>query len=303
VRLSWLIVLVVVWLDRPAGAEIDNAQADRLFKEAIQLRDVNIEQACKKFDEALRYNPQAIGTRLNVALCDERLGRIASAIEKFSEVADRAREQNLDEYRKVAEEHLAALRPQVPHVTIQFAEPPGPDVKIVVDDRVVTTDKLARLPIDPGERSIVISAPGRVTHVEKLVIAKAEHKTITIPVLARRASSRTTLAKAAAIGGGVVFATGVGIGLVARSRFNNAIKACRAVGDRYVCDDPADVKAADRAQTLGGVGTVVGVVGIVAAAAGGVLWWRSARAERAGLAYITPTGDPTSIGLAAAGRF
>jgi hypothetical protein len=296
---------VVVILGRSASADIDNKEADRLFQEAIKLRDVNITQACDKFAQALRFNPQAIGTRLNVALCDERLGKIASAVEKFSEVADRAREQNLDEYRKVAEEHLAVLKPNVPHITIKLEDTIGPDFKIVVDDRVVTKDQLVRLPIDPGERTIVVSAPGRVSHVAKLMFGKGEHKALTIPILGRRSNSRVTLAKVSVIGGGVLLATGIGIGLVARSRYNTAIANCPLDPDTdtFVCNEPGEVSAIDRAKTLGTVGSVVGVVGIVAGVAGGVLWWRSARAERSGVAFVGPMVDQTSIGLAAAGRF
>jgi len=39
---------------------------------------------------------------LNVALCDEKLGRFASASAKFAEARDRAKEQGMDVHRKAA---------------------------------------------------------------------------------------------------------------------------------------------------------------------------------------------------------
>src|SRR4051812_10367911 len=80
IALACAIVLAVL---RPAAAEDKVAKADALFAEGIKLRDSNLELACAKFGESLQLNPQAIGTLLNVALCDERLGRLASALRRF----------------------------------------------------------------------------------------------------------------------------------------------------------------------------------------------------------------------------
>src|SRR5512143_4337650 len=108
-----LAALVVASLGTSAHAEPTPdpriEKADRLFAEGKALLGSNLLQACEKFDESLRENPAAIGTLLNVALCDEKLGRVASAVAKFSEARDRAKEQGLAEHVRAAEEHIAKL--------------------------------------------------------------------------------------------------------------------------------------------------------------------------------------------------
>jgi hypothetical protein len=155
-------------------------KADQLFAEAKALLSSNLREACDKFVESLHYNPAAIGTLLNVALCDEKLGHVASAVAKFTEARDRAREQGLPEHLRAAEEHLAALQPNVPHLAIRLTQR-LPETKVLVDDHVVAPDALGDIAIDPGEHVVVVGAPDRLPHRATLVIAPAERKAIVIP--------------------------------------------------------------------------------------------------------------------------
>ncbi|MEO8703475.1 MAG: hypothetical protein ABI867_25735 [Kofleriaceae bacterium] len=297
-------LLVLVAFVRQAHAEIDNDQADKLFKQAVELRDKDPAKACALFEQALGFNPQAIGTRLNVALCDERLGRIASAVEKFSEVADRARDQKLDEYLRVAEERLAVLTPDVPFLTITLVAP-APETTVVIDDRVIAADKLAKLAVDPGDRVVVVSAPGRVAYRTTVRVLKRSTATLEIPALAPsvivKSSRRTVAVIAMATGGGLVL-TGVVLGLVARGRYNSTLandcdanKVCSAEG-------ASDIESA---RTLGNVGTAITIVGLGTAVAGGVLWYLSPRPhtnlERG--VSVLPQLAPGTAGIVAVGRF
>src|SRR5262249_28132096 len=91
-------------------------KAHQLFAEGRALMASNLTGACDKFVEPLQYTPAAIGTLLNVALCDEKLGKIASALARFTDARDRAKEQNLPEHVRAAEDHIASLTPSVPHL-------------------------------------------------------------------------------------------------------------------------------------------------------------------------------------------
>ena len=288
-----------------AVADIDNVKADKLFEEALALRKINPIQACAKFAEALTYNPQAIATHLNVAKCDEDQGRIASAVARYREIVDRAMEAKLDDYRKEAETRLAAIQDDVPYVTISFAVPPPQGVKVVVDDKVVEITGKTRIAIDPGERKIVVTAPGRVTHVTTLVIGKKDDKAVSLPALAKAsANTLRTIGKISVLSGGALFVASVGVALVARGRYNDAKKRCPpdAMGT-LVCTDPDDLTALDSAKTLGNVGTALGIVGLASAAVGGVLWWRSPSSERkAGVTRVEVFGGNTA-GVALHGQF
>lgn len=306
----------MIALVRVTAADIDIKRADALFAEGLALRDKDLDGACAKFRESLQLNPQAIGTLLNVALCDEKQGRIASALAKFSEARDRATEQQLPEYIAAAQEHIDKLAPDVPRITLRFVEPPLPETKIVVDEQVVPLAKIEQLPIDPGQRVVVVSAPGRVTFTKTVTIAVRARETIDIPPLAKSVtvkSSRRTIGKITVASGVGVTAIGVTLGLVARSRWNAQFEPAiagmpesapcieDAVGRR--CTE-AGFQATNRARTYGTVATVVGIAGLGAVAAGTYLWLTAPRptpAERQ--VGLVPTLTPESVGIVATGRF
>jgi hypothetical protein len=300
-------------LSRQAGAQPLTdpkiEKADQLFAEGKALLASNLQQACAKFDESLRYNGAAIGTLMNVALCDEKLGRFASAVAKFTEARDRAKEQGLEVHARAAEERIAALAPEVPHVTIKLTEQ-LPDTSVLIDDRVVALDALAAIAIDPGERVIVVNAPARLPYRTKLTIARAERKDVVIPALARsvtinssghRIGQITTIAGAAAAG------TGLGLGLYARhqynQQFNGSPPPCTSDDNGKHCS-PAGLTQTQRARTLGNVGTIIGVAGLVTTGVGVYLWLRSpsSTTERRAVALVPAVG-PDGVGLAAVGRF
>jgi tetratricopeptide (TPR) repeat protein len=64
---------------RIAAAE-PQSKADELFERAQKAKQAgHNDEACKLYDQALRYNPNAVGTLLNVAKCDEDAGKVATA--------------------------------------------------------------------------------------------------------------------------------------------------------------------------------------------------------------------------------
>src|ERR1700691_6159686 len=117
-RSSVILLVVVVASFRIARATPaeDAAKAEALFADGQKLRDAGkLDEACVKFEDALRYNRNAVGTILNVALCDQQAGKLATAAKLFAEARDRATEQNLREHRKAAEDHLGQIADAVPH--------------------------------------------------------------------------------------------------------------------------------------------------------------------------------------------
>src|SRR5262245_37563455 len=64
---------------RASAVNLDAAAAEALFREGRQLMDSGaIAQACVKFEESLRLDP-ALGTMLNLAVCEERAGNTKRA--------------------------------------------------------------------------------------------------------------------------------------------------------------------------------------------------------------------------------
>src|SRR3954466_6075842 len=110
-----LIAIAIVAAPGLARAD-DLAKAEQLFEEAVQLRDSNPDQACARFEQSLAYNRQAIGTLMNVALCHEQHGRIASAVVLFTEARDRAREEKRPDELAESERRIATLSADLPHL-------------------------------------------------------------------------------------------------------------------------------------------------------------------------------------------
>ena len=290
-----------------AAADPKIDKADQLFAEGKALLDSNLLQACDKFKESLDYNPEAIGTLLNVALCDEKLGRIASAVARFSEARDRAKEHGFVEHVRAAEQHIAALESGVPHLAIKLTEI-APETKIILDDRIVALGDLGDVPVDPGERDLVVSAPGRLPYRTRLVVARAEHRDVVVPALARAitvTSSRRRIAQITTFAGAGAIATGVGLGLYGRQlhhdQFDNG--ECMHTGTGDLCSRTGQNRT-NRARTLGNVGTAVGLVGVAVTGLGIYLWRRwPAPTEADKKLAIVPALGPDHLGIAALGRF
>jgi hypothetical protein len=289
----------------------DASAADLKFEEAMKLRDQGkIQEACARFDDSLALNPNAIGTILNVARCAEDAGKTGTAVRWFTEARDRAREQNLKPQMKAAEDHLAKLVDHVPHLAIAFAEPLPPDGKIVVDGRMIDNKQTGDLIVDPSDVKVVVSAPGRVpweTTVRFSPKGDHEHQAIAVPKLGYPMTiknTRRTVGRVLVGSGVAAVAGGIVIGLVARSKYRNATASgCSDIpGTSLRACDEATLGAANTARTIGNIGTVVGISGLVLVATGATLWWLSPKRDEHAIA-IVPTLTPTEAGVAAVGRF
>lgn len=308
------VVLALLAATAPAFAD-DVKLADEKFDAALKLQEAHDDVgACKLFHEAYDLNPSAIGKILNVAKCEERAGKVATAIHYFSDARDRAREQNEAEAVKAAEERLAILTPRAPHVAIALSETYNADAKLLVANKVVDIATASDVAVDPGEVSIVVSVPGRVSFTKRITIAEGEHKAVAVPKLGYPVTACRwcrALGKSAVAVGGVSLAAGVVIGLVSHSRWNSATQGCTKNGNDLVCDsgkgpngEPSQIDRVNSARSLGDVGSVFGIAGGVLAVGGAALWFFSPKPEEDSQhVSIVPVVTPDQAGLAAVGRF
>ena len=74
-----VVLLALVARVAHADDERPSARADRLFGEAMALIEQgNYRDACPRLDESQRLDP-GLGTQYNLALCEVRIGKHASA--------------------------------------------------------------------------------------------------------------------------------------------------------------------------------------------------------------------------------
>jgi hypothetical protein len=306
------LAIVVALLCATATSYADDIEdADRLFTEGKALLDTDLAKACNLFEQSLAKNPQAIGTLLNVARCDQKLGRIASAVARFTEARDRAKEQKLDVHFQTAQSQIDELSPRLPHLSLQFTEAPLPDTKVVIHDKVIPLSTInnrviADLPVDPGEHTVVVSAPGYLPFQTKIQIREAEKQSLSIPPLSKSVtvkSSRRSIGKITAITGVAFVAGAVGLGFFANKRYDDARPGCVLLPDGRIQCPTNEYANTKSARTIGAVGTVVGIVGGVAVLVGGYLYVTGPKDESARRVSLVPSIGPDQVGFTAVGRF
>jgi len=272
----------------PAAADVksdDTARAAQLFAQGqAAIAASRIDDACTMFETSLRLDAQ-IGTRLNLADCRERQGRLAEAYALFVAGADEADRTNKPGRAKFARERGAALRARLVSVSVRVATPELPGLAIKLGGRELAHGEWAtpRL-VAPGAITVDATAPGYgPVHAEATGLGGGELE-IAVPALLPMvtADKPRGAGKLPWIVGGTgvaLVAASVAIGLHAKSRWTDATNA-------------HDAAAVDRALTEADVATGVAIAGTVALAAGVVLYVRG----RDGVA-VAPMVGGGSVGL------
>src|SRR3984885_13234555 len=89
------------------------ALAETLFFTARGLMEAGrYTEACNKLTESYRLDAAA-GTLLNLAVCNQKIGKTASAWGEYRDALAEARRMNRPDREKVATEGIAALEPEV----------------------------------------------------------------------------------------------------------------------------------------------------------------------------------------------
>lgn len=167
--LTLLATIAACCWSAPARAQTsDAALAESLFREGKRLSgERKFAEACPKFAESYKLDP-GLGTQLNLALCHESEGKLATAWAEFSEASSRAKREGDTDRAALADEHVRALEPKLAHVSIALA--PGasvPGLVIKFDSRELASAALG-LPIavDPGKHLLEASAPGKEPYAQ-----------------------------------------------------------------------------------------------------------------------------------------
>jgi hypothetical protein len=273
----------------------DRAVAESLFRDAKRLMDEQkFPDACRKLEESQRLDPAA-GTALNLAVCHEKEGRIATAWGEFMTALAQARRDGRPERESLARERIQAIEPQLPRLVIEVpAAARVPGLQVMRNGTALNAGGWdTAIPVDPGDVHIEANAPDykkwtttikvelakteRVT-IPKLVYSPAPKPTVTAPVAT---GSAPVLDKGpppgpgqkiagAVIGGLGLVSVGVGayFGVLAKSQKGKSDDHCNFAGG--TCS-PAGVDYMDDAKTSARVADITIGIGAVALIAGGYL--------------------------------
>lgn len=294
--------LLALASSRPAWGQGGSSLAEALFNDGRALYEQRrFEDACPKFRESDRLEP-AVGTKLNLTLCEEGRGKLATAWALFRVVLELLPLE--DPRSALAREHRRALERRVPRVTVRLHASAPSDAAVTVDETPLAAASLGTpLPLDPGLHRFVIRAGGHDDATRALSLLEAQSSELELepgPLVApATATGRDTPSAATPRADApartrsqsrgvftplrIVAVSGAGVGVVglilgavfaadAASKNQDSAdlgcqgRACPPAGKQARLDALA---AADRA-------TAFGVLGGALVASGGVLWFLGA---------------------------
>lgn len=231
----------------------------------------NYDVACARLRDSDRLDP-AVGTRFNLADCEERRGRLATAWSLFRGVLGELGAE--DDRRPIALQRAAALEPRLPYLTLQRVAETPPGARMRLDGTELGEGSFGvALPLDPGPHELVLLAEGR-EEPRRFTLVEGQRSALPVrfsPVReeAPPTSDGSGRRTAAYVLGGVGVAgalTGIVAGIVTLSKKSTANDHCDDA--RRVCDQTG-YDANQSGKTFGlvsGVGFTVGVVGLATGA-------------------------------------
>ncbi|HEX6277809.1 MAG TPA: hypothetical protein VFZ53_32425 [Polyangiaceae bacterium] len=258
----------------------DKAAAEALFRSGTKLMDEQrYTEACEKFDASNRLD-SALGTRLRLADCYDRIGRTASAWALFLEVTALARAQGQTERETVATVRARDLEARLSTLVLRVDLAARPaDLEITLSGvRIPRASWNTPIPVDPGTRKLQVRAAGYAEWSSDIgVPAGPSLSSVTIPELRAATETRArplerspeqatggldahTVAAYATVGVGVV---GLGVagflGYRAHSLNQDSLEECSSA-DANACtqhgkdlrDDALGYARASTATAIGG---------------------------------------------------
>jgi hypothetical protein len=299
------------------AADSLSPNAERLFTEGLKLaQGGECVRARDKFTESYAADP-APGTLINWALCEEKLGRLATALELLR-LADQTMPAQHPK-RAGMVKHMEALSKRAPLLRLRLTSPLPAGATATMDGALLDANAFARGVLgDPGPRIIELRAPGREDRRYEVTLAEGTTLEVTVePGPARANGAKTEAAAQAqnaenaqrasyttlgwALGGGGLAVVGAGVvtGLLAKSKADVVERDCNTrIG---TCDTDEGVRASSAGQTLAAVSTASFILGGASLAVGGYLLLTKKDAPTT--ARVAATGGPAMVGLRLTGEF
>jgi len=261
---------------------------------------------------AVKPTPQV---RFNIAICEERLGRLVAAMGDYELAATDAQAERAEQVGQEVDARLAALKARVPRVVVQRGE--GADSATISLDGVSLGDSVLNVPMpaDPGPHVVEAKALGFRPFKQSFRVAEQQTATILVKLDAEPVAPETpatapgprvvshSTRTVGFVVGGVGIASLIGSGVFFLLRHNSITDLDTQCGaDRQACPDTART-AVDHGKlytTLGDVGLAVGAVGLGVGAA--LVIAGSGSPEQASVS-VAPGAIGANAGASLLGRF
>lgn len=164
----------------PSAAHADDATAEALFQAAKSLMDQKkYSEACPKFEASYKIDP-AIGTKLNIAVCHEKDGKLARAWGAWGEARDQAKREDDKARLELATRRQKELDPKVPKLTVNVTGPTT-GLDVYRDELQLESAMLGvPLPVDPGAHVVTLRRGKSILRDKKVEVAESSTGEVTI---------------------------------------------------------------------------------------------------------------------------
>lgn len=302
--------------------ELDRARV--LFKEGVALSAANNCAAALTKFQAVANVKMTAQVAFNIAECEERLGKLVSALGNFRVAASMAEgDAKAKDVSAQVGNRIEALEARVPKLTLKRGKGAA-TASIELDGSDLGTGQISgEIPVDPGAHTIVAKIGGKEASHETVTLADKESKTFEVTVDLPPAKvedhdsgpvelgpdepqqpspSRVPGAVALGVGGASIVVGAVFWGL----RGGTLGELEQRCGGDLSCP-PSAAPVADKGRLYTGVAEVAAGVGIAGVIAGIVLLVKSAppsppkqagarAATRTTTFSLTPTAPRASLG-------
>jgi len=227
---------------------------------------------------AVKSTPQV---RFNMALCEEKLGKLVAALGDYELAASDARAEKADQVAEEVESRRESLGKRIPKITVKRGS--GAEAAAISIDGVSVGDQVIGqpMPIDPGPHTVEATAPGFKPFRTSMRVAEQQSESVEIvleplpapPVAVAPGGPARPSAGRSPIYGYVI--GGLGIASLGASGVFFGLRASKISDLDKVCPDlqcpshaqQSDIDAGKLDTTIANVTLAVGI----AAVAGGLV--------------------------------
>ncbi len=155
----WVIVFGCVATPMPIHAGAEESAKAAFFEGRERMDEGDYEAACEAFSESQRLDP-APGTLLNLALCEERRERLATAHATYKAAAELAAAEGDEAREATGYDFAERLEPRLSYLELELEgeAPPGLEMEAKGGDFTLSLDEAT--PVDPGDYRLEAVAPG-----------------------------------------------------------------------------------------------------------------------------------------------
>ncbi len=290
-----------------------SADPEKLFADASALAEQGkFAEALVKFEEAQRLDP-GIGTQFNIAVCYEKLGKLATAWRNFESVRQLAQASGKKQREEAARVKLAAITPRLSGYVLR-AEEKASDLVVRIDGVIVAKSSWSFWPVDPGVHTIEASASTKKPwSMQRNTPPEGTKEDIVIPaldvvegktVLVTKETTNTRRTIGYVLGGvGVLGAAGATItGLMLLSARSTADQHCTPKCiDSAGNFDQTGADAVSLGKTLLPINAIAWGVAVVGIGGGAYLIFTSPKKTTS--SALAPVLAPNVLGASATGTF